>query len=72
MISLWGGKACLERNIIPSDSFSGVIMEKLKQNKTENLLYFQQVNQSFMLYLSLSFVCLYKITKRNKVDGVFK
>lgn len=44
MISLWGGKACLERNIIPSDSFPGVIMEKLKQNKTENLLYFQQVN----------------------------
>lgn len=44
MISLWGGKVCLERNIIPSDSFPGVIMEKLKQNKTENLLYFQQVN----------------------------
>lgn len=33
MISLWGGKACLERNIIPSDSFPGVIMEKLKQNR---------------------------------------
>lgn len=34
------GREGLERNINPSGSFPGVIMKKLKQNKTENLLHF--------------------------------
>lgn len=41
------GREGLERNINPTGSFPGVIMEKLKQNK--NLLHFQQVSWSFML-----------------------